>query len=274
MLNKNNILIKNNKILFLSIPLREHANPSIALAETLISRGHNCTFGIHKSGMHWPGEIAGLKVIEDKTQSLLDPGCWSKVSRLTGKNPGFKGEKLMAKLMLPLVQEESYASIISIIEELKPDLIIAEKTMIPAMDLAVKFNIPYIEVSDLISFRAPLLPHLPALSSSRPKFLTFWERFGNYYDLITLFLAYYPFGVLGQIIRMRRKFKIPKIGHHPIKASLSICTSTFGLELPRPIPPNVLLVGPIFRHTEALNETIQHWLDHSEKPVIYISMGP
>ena len=72
---------------------------------------------------------------------------------------------------------------------------------------------------------------------------------------------------------MRRHFGIPLRAHHPLRTSLSICASTFGLELPRPIPPNVKVVGPILRKVKPLAEPLKKWFEESPNPVIYISMG-
>ncbi len=101
-----------------------------------------------------------------------------------------------------------------------------------------------------------------------------WERFLNKFRPLLLLPQFIP--VMKELNQVRRECYGCQNFPDPYSKHLIIVGTAFGIEIPRPIPPLVKMVGPIFPITiEPLSPSLKEWLEAGEEGtvVIYIAFG-
>ncbi|MEL7034858.1 MAG: glycosyltransferase [Cyanobacteria bacterium J06592_8] len=264
-------------IMFVSLPLLGHTNQMIALAQELVCRGYKVSFVISEVAKEWV-ESTGADLIpwnprletSDQEQADQKESLWDKVSR---EKTNWRGEKMMLERLITSYVPR-YQTLEPIFRKYKPDLIVVDRAVIPAMDLAWQTNLPCI-------IQSQFLGNFVNTSSNFPRFGTSYSINMNRQEKIIN--KFKPLLLLPQFISVLKKLNKVRSGccgsqnlPDHFKKNLIIVGTTFGVEIPRPIPPLVKMVGPIFPKTiKPLSPSLKEWLEAGEEGtvVIYIAFG-
>lgn len=90
--------------------------------------------------------------------------------------------------------------------------------------------------------------------------------------------AYLRLGLCAELnARRATRGLAPASMYRRLAGHLVVGTSSFGLESPRALPPNVVLVGPMVDRAEvaagAGDDALEAWLAESDEPAVFVSMG-
>ncbi len=134
-------------IMFVSLPLLGHTNQMIALAQELVDRGYKVSFVISEVAKEWV-ERTGADFIpwnpsletSDESNNHYKYSIWHQVSR---EQSSWRGEKMMLKQLIK-AYVSMYKTLEPIFSKYRPDIILVDRAVIPAMDLAWQMNLPCI----------------------------------------------------------------------------------------------------------------------------------
>ena len=255
-------------IMLVSLPLLGHTNQMIALAEELVSRGYKVSFVISQKAQGWI-EKTGADFVPWNAK-LETNSVWEKVSQ---EASNWRGEKIMLERVvnnyIPM-----YETLKPIFDKYKPDIIVVDRAVIPAMDLAWQMNLPCIIQSRFLGNFAKTNSNFPNFGTSFSIKMNRLEKF--IYKFRPLFLLPKFLPIINELNKIRSQCcnsqKLPAI----YTKHLILVGTVFGIEIPRPIPPLVKMVGPIFPKTIApLTPSLKQWLEAGEQDavVVYIAFG-
>jgi MGT family glycosyltransferase len=263
-------------IMFVSLPLRGHANQMIALAQELATRGNRVSFVIPEEARGWithPNVDFIAWELETANKDLDDnaKSVWKEVS----SEPSiWHGEIMMLneliKCYIPI-----YKTLIPIFEQHSPDLLVIDRAVIPGMDLAQTINLPYIIQTRFLGNFVKTTSKYPRFGTPYSINMSPWQRCLNFLRP----LWQLPFLLSG--MKKLNQVRSHCVGDHklsdPFSEHLMIVGSAFGFEIPRELPSWVKMVGPIFPNKiEPLSPSLNQWLEDANKnntAVIYIAFG-
>jgi len=261
-------------IMFVSWALLGHANQMIALAQELVCRGYQVSFVIPEAGRKWLSNTGANFIPWELTIEVKDQGFnysnesfWSQTSH---EPSNWRGEKMMFNLIIKNY-EPMYKTLAPIFQQHSPDMLLIDRAVAPAMDLAQQMNIPYI-------IQTQFLGNLVKTSSKYPRFgtsysikMNIWQRCLNFLKPPLFTLYFLP--SMKKLNQVCLKCNPSKNWNNPFEQHLLIVGTSFGIEIPRPLPPLVQMVGPIFPKTiEPLSPSLNQWLEEGEE-VVYMAFG-
>lgn len=264
-------------IMFVSLPLLGHTKQMIALAQELVSRGYKVSFVISEVAKEWV-EGTGADFIPwnptlatiDESNNRHNDSIWHQVSR---ERSNWRGEKMMLQRLINFYVP-MYKTLEPIFHQYKPDIIVVDRAVIPAMDLAWQMNLPCIIQSRFLGKFVKPSANIPRFGTSYSINMNLWERFLNRLEPLWLILQFLP--LIKKLARLRSECCGSQNLPDPFSKNLIIVGTAFGIEIPRPIPPLIKMVGPIFPKTiEPLSPSLKEWLEAGEEGtvVIYIGFG-
>ena len=261
-------------IVFVSLPLLGHTNQMLAIAEELVSRGHHVSFVINDAAKAWVTPtgaqfIAWNPPTDSSSSAHASTQMWKTVSQTASR---WQGDRLMLKRIIT-VYEPLHHSIASILQAASPDLLVIDRAVFPAMDFAQQHHIPYIVQTRFLGNFVKPHADAPQFGTAYSQHMTLWERCLN--RLAPIALQIYLLPTMLKLNQVRKACADGQEVSDPFQGQMTIVGNTFDLELPRPLPDRVHLVGPIFaKAMPALTESLQHWLDAAQSEgVIYIAFG-
>jgi UDP:flavonoid glycosyltransferase YjiC (YdhE family) len=264
-------------VMFVSLPLLGHANQMIAIAQELVCRGYQVSFVIAEEARQWiantnahfiPWELrleTTDEGIDDNKQDL-----WQKSSQ----EPSiWRSEKIMLNGLI-----DSYVSMYKtlkpIFQQYSPDLLVIDRAVIPAIDLAQQMNLPYIIQTRFLGNFVPANSKYPRFGTSYSVHMNLWQRCLNFFRPYWLLLHFLP--AMRKLNQVRSQCTDQKKLNDPFSQHPMIVGTAFGIEIPRPLPPFVHLVGPIFPKTvKPLSPSLSKWLEEGKESqgVVYIAFG-
>lgn len=268
-------MTRQKHIAFVSLPLLGHTSQMLAIAAELVSRGHQVSFVINEAAKSWVSPT-GARFIAWNPSIDLDRAdhspalMWQAASETANR---WQGDRLMLKRMIA-VYAPLYHSIASILQAASPDLLVIDRAVFPAMDFAQQHQIPYIVQTRFLGNFVKPPAHAPQFGTAYSQNMTFGERLLN--RLAPIALQTYLLPAMLKLNQIRKACADGREVHGPFEKQMTIVGNTFDLEIPRPLPDHVHLVGPIFAKTmPPLPESLQNWLDaaQSQSGVIYIAFG-
>lgn len=262
--------------MFVSLPLLGHTNQMIALAEELVSRGYKVSFVISEKAQEWVKKTGAdlipwsLQLEKNAESNNNHNSMWEKVSK---EPSNWRGEKIMLERVINKYTP-MYETLEPIFKKYKPDIIVVDRAVIPAMDLAWQMNLPCIIQSRFLGNFAKTNANLPDFGTSFSIKMNRLEKFINKFRPLFLLPKFLP--IIKKLNQIRSQCcdsqNLPAI----YTKHLILVGTVFGIEIPRPIPPLVKMVGPIFpKAIEPLTPSLKEWLEVGEEGTvaIYIAFG-
>jgi len=263
-------------ILFVAPPYTGHSNQLIVLASELVRRGHQVRFA-NAEAFRKPINDAGATFVAwEPERAMTDPKIlrrrhevWKVASR---ERSILRGERRMLEVAVD-AYVPMHRTLLPIFDEYLPDLVIADSAAVPAIDLAAERGISRIVVAQFLGDHAKMEGHLPRYGTPFLRKMSVVESLLNFAHPLLAFAHFTPSYL--RLIRLRRQCGIttPVLGIYRDNPML-VCT-TFGVELARPLPARIQMVGPILpRNSQSLDPELQAWLDEPAKaPVVFMSFG-
>lgn len=263
-------------VMFISVPLRGHTNQLIALAEELAFRGYSVSFVIHATAKAWitdpriqfiPWDLELASKPRKYTTEQDD--FWSKVSQEPSR---WRSNKLMLERLIAFYPA-MYQSLKQILKTYSPDCLVVDRAAISALDLAIQNKLPLIIQTRFLGDLVPPLQNTDANVSS-PTRLKFLHKYLS--RLISRLERLYVLSNLLKLNQIRELCANQKGLPNPWHNQTMIVGTSFGIERPRPLPPNVHMVGPIFSRTmPPLDDSLREWLESSldSTAIVYMAFG-
>ena len=268
---------EKKRILFVGPGWSGHNNQLISLAEELSARKYEVSYAT-SAPFRERIESKGVKfylwdpdsIISDADLLARYHGHFDRVAL----NPNLIHQDVLLFDLLADMYPTTYDLLEKIFDTCSPQLVVGDAYTIPAVDLAYKRGIPCVVQAISLEDHALTGPGHPHYATGYCLEMSLAERVSNFL---------YPYRVdwalrrpLSKLERYRNKLGFNLDYRVPFNASIILAPTTFGFELARPVPSNVLLVGPIFpREIEPLSDSLQCWLDESGAGggALYVSFG-
>ncbi|MEM6599460.1 MAG: glycosyltransferase [Cyanobacteria bacterium P01_D01_bin.36] len=262
--------------MFISVPLLGHTQQMIALAQALVDRGYRVSFLLTEAAQGWLSD-SDISVIpwhvelaEDTDVYLPEQKIfWSRVSK---EPSSWRSDKLMLERIITFYAP-MYKSLKDIAAQHRPDCLVVDRAVVPAMDFAQQNNLPCIIQTRFLGNFVKPEPKYPQFGTSYSVHMNFWEKCLNF--LVPRLQQYYLLPTLLKFNQVRQRCANQKELPGPWDEKTMIVGTSFDIELPRPLPPNIHMVGPIFpKSSPPLGDSLHDWLDSEpESPVVYMAFG-
>ncbi len=263
--------------MLISVPLMGHTSQLIALGEELAHRGYKVSIVLHEAAQAWvtDREIQFIpwkfKLTGSNAAYLAQKEpFWQKI---TQEPHPWRGDQLMLERVITFYRP-MYESLQPILQAHQPDCLVIDRAVVPAIDLAIQEHWPFvIQTRFLGNFVKP--------SADQPQFgtdysiqMNRWQKWLNFLSprLETLYLL----PTMLKLNRVRQDCTQQQDLPSPWENQTMIVGTSFAIEQPRPLPPNVHLVGPIVpRRQTPLSDSLREWLESSVVSVgsIYMAFG-
>lgn len=261
--------------MFVALPLHGHLRPLAVQARLLSARG-------------WTVRVASLDRARSSVEGVpfdglgaLPPGVESveEVFRRATAEPDFVAGSRLITQWSSAMWTPIYDGALALGKELRPDLVVTDVATPAGIDVADKLGVPVVinnpdvlpMVSEAILETAPDVPlmHVGHGRTTRPAWMRWLHR---------------PLRAFG--LAASRRWLAEQIEPHRAARGLApadplrraegrpvLVDTVFGLEYPRPLPPNIEMVGPMFDPQEpALPAELDAWLSQPG-PVVYVNLG-
>ena len=272
-------------VLLIVLPVAGHMNPSLALGEELVRRGHNVTFLTNTDPTTEKKTMEKVKV---RGMTYVSAGESIVAGQLAAKAKIFKQEPsvftLMQKLLTCLPQEvatlgkflDRYLAINSV------DIMVGEEFVEPALRcFGTQRNIKTTILSTTLQYQPHTVPHWPwpgMIAGSISDNLTFLQRLKL--TLMGTAIQFFFKNIIGRFMFNSVQAYCPSVTLTQATAAAGvympqIVPSVIGFEYPRTISPLTTYVGPVLtRNPDPISAELQEWLDgKEEQSVVYVSMG-
>lgn len=263
--------------MFISLPLLGHANQMIALAQEMVCRGYQVSFVIPEEAKEWIANIGADFIPWDITRETTIPGSdnetklvWQRVSQ---EPSNWRGERMMLNSLIDRYVP-MYKTLVPIFHKYKPDLLVIDRAVIPAMDVSQHINLPYIIQTRFLGNFVPTSSKYPRFGTSYSVQMNLWQRCLNFFRPYWLLLHFLP--TMRKLEEVRSKCSNGKKLGDPFRERPIIVGTAFGIEIPRPLPPLVQMVGHILpKILEPVSPSLKKWLEEGEEGtgVVYIAFG-
>lgn len=271
--------VMNNKkrILIVAPPLVGHTNQLLVLGQELLERGYQVAFANSES-FREKAERTGLEfILWDPELAITDPelirlrnDVWERASR----EPSIlQGERWMFDVVADSYPA-MYKTLAPIFPQYRPDLVLVDSASVVAMDLAAHNRVPCVILAQFLGGHVKTDLKYPQYGTALPMYMNFKQRIQNrLHPWISLGYWIPPF----RRISKYRKECGPFLSHEVLYyKSLMMVSTAFGVEVPRPTPPLIQMVGPIFsKNAEPLTPSLKSWLeeDGPNAKVVFMSFG-
>ncbi len=195
---------------------------------------------------------------------------WQRVSQ----EPSIWRGEIMMLYGLIALYIPMYKTLVTILQQYKPDLLVIDRAVIPAMDLAQKMNLPYIIQTRFLGNFVPVSSKYPRFGTSYSIHMNLWQRCLNFIRPYWLLVHFLP--AIRKLNQVRKQCTAAKKLNDPFSQKSMIVGTAFGIEIPRPLPPFVQMVGPIHpKKLEPLSLSLSKWLEEGKEliGVVYIAFG-
>ncbi len=264
-------------VMFVSFPLLGHANQMIALAQELVCRGYQVSFVIAEEAREWLANTDAHFIPWNSRLGTNGEGIddhkkdiWQRSSQ---EPSVWRGEKIIWNELIDSYVV-MYETLKPIVQQYSPDILVIDRAVTPAMDLAQQVNLPYIIHTRFLGNFVPASSKYPRFGTSYSVHMNLWQRCLNFFRPYWLQLLFFP--TTRKFNQVRRQCSDKKKLNDPLSQRPMIVGTTFGIEFPRPLPPFVHLVGPIFPKTiKPLSASLNKWLEEEKESqgVVYIAFG-
>ena len=272
-------------VLLIVLPTAGHMNPSLALGEELVRRGHNVTILTNTDPTTEKKTMGKVKV---RGMTYMSAGESVVAAQLAAKAKTFKQEPsvftLMQKLLTYLPQEiatlgkflDGYLAINSV------DIMVGVEFVEPALRcIGTQRNIKTTILSTTLQYQPHTVPHWPwpgVIAGSTSDNLTFLQRLKL--TLMGTAIQFFFINIIGRFMFNSVQAYCPSVTLTQATAAAGvympqIVPSVIGFEYPRTISPLTTYVGPVLtRNPDPISAELQVWLDSKEEQsVVYVSMG-
>jgi ceramide galactosyltransferase len=259
----------------ISVPLLGHTNQLLALSEELVSRGYTVSIVIHPMAKAWVTDrniqfIPWIfKLADSDEENILQKDTfWHKISQ---ESHPWRGNKLMLERVIAFYRP-MHESMKRLLQIHHPDFLLIDRAVVPAIDLAIQQQLPFIiQTRFLGNFVKPSL-HKPQFGTDFPMRMNLWQKYLNF--LGPRLEAFYLLPTMLKLNRVRQDCANQKDLPSPWENQTMIVGTSFGIEQERPLPDKVHMVGPIFSNTQKpLDDSLREWLEGDQTGVIYMAFG-
>ncbi len=260
------------RILLSVVPASGHVNPMLAIGQALHTNGHTVAFTtaemyqeqIERAGFQFYAMAYPAGAVEAIHEAFRQPARWS--SQFSPQAP----QSYFFRDLPDLV-----ASIITAIEDFKPDVLANDGNQYAGPIAADACGIPYSNFFAIVN---------PLLSKDAPPFglgLT-WKPTGHPYRWLWKLLRMLVYGVMLRhdlfVNRVRRRYGLKSRWGNLLAPSpyLTLIATTDDYEYPRrDLGRQVMYVGPVTtaQRGEVHDDFPWEWLAKDDRPTFYVSMG-
>lgn len=269
--------MRKKHVMFVSLPLLGHTNQMIALAQELVCRGYYVSFVISETARKWLANTDTYFIAWEPIQETTNEGFDEKTKLLWQKAScelsNWRSDKIMLNGLIDMYIP-MYKTLIPILNKHSPDLLVIDRAVIPAMDLAAQMELPYIIQTRFLGDFVKTSSRYPRFGTSYPIQMNLWQRCLNFFRPLWLLPHFLP--IMAKLNQVRRQCTGSKKLNDPFSQHLMVVGTAFGIEIPRPLPPLVQMVGPIFSKTVTpLSPSLSKWLAEGIEGagVVYIAFG-
>lgn len=171
-------------IMAISVPLMGHTNQLIALSEELARRGYTVSIVIHPTAKTWVTDHniqfipwTFQSVASDDRYIVQKDEFWHKISQ---EPHPWRSNQLMLERVITFYRP-MYESLKKLLHEHHPDCLIVDRAVIPAIDLAIQQQLPFIiQTRFLGNFVKPSLDQ-PQFGTDYPMRMNLWQKFFNFF---------------------------------------------------------------------------------------------
>lgn len=263
-------------VMVISVPLMGHTNQLIAISEELVRRGYRVSIVIHPTAKTWISD-PNIQFIPWTAQSLDSEDeyspekdtFWHKISQ--EPHPWRSNQMMLERITT--FYRLMYESLKRLLQEHHPDCLIIDRAVVPAIDLAIQQQLPFmIQTRFLGQFVKPS-PDQPQFGTGYSAQMNLWQKLLNF--LSPRLEAFYLLPTLLKLNQIRQNCTHQKDLPDPWKNQTIIVGTSFEIEPQRPLPANVHLVGPIFSSKQKpVGDSLHDWLESDGKTgVIYMAFG-
>jgi MGT family glycosyltransferase len=264
-------------VMVISVPLMGHTNQLIALSEELVCRGYTVSFVIHPTAQTWVND-PNIQVIPWEPQSVhsddeyIAPkdAFWHKISQ---EPYSWRSSQLMLERVIAFYRP-MYESLKRLLQEHHPDCLIIDRSVIPAIDLAIQQQLPFIIQTRFLGQFVKPSSDQPQFGTDYPTQMNLWQKFLNF--LVPQLETFYLLPTMLKLNRIRQECAHQKDLSSPWDNQTIIVGSSFDIEPQRPLPTKVHMVGPIFsNHQKPVGDSLHDWLESGfgKTGVIYMAFG-
>lgn len=254
-----------------------HTNQLIALSEELARRGYTVSILIHETAKTWITDhniqfIPWKSNLTDSDDEYIPQKdtFWNEISQ---EPNSWRSNQLMLGRVTAFYRP-MYESLKIILQEHHPHCLVIDRAVIPAIDLAIQQQLPFIiQTRFLGNFVKPSF-HQPQFGTDYPIQMNLWQKCLNF--LGPRLEALYLLPTMLKLNRVRQDCAHQKDLPNPWDNQTMIVGSSFGIEQERPLPAKVHMVGPIFSNSpKSLGDSLREWLepDSDRTRVIYMAFG-
>lgn len=271
------VSLHNGHIVFVSIAIKEHAQPLLRVASEMKDRGYQVAFATHDSGKEWV-EAYGLPFLSAGEIPSTPNELRVKLQAMTKDASNFRGILTMFNDIYVRAARPMFDALLPQLDDTgtnlnAPDLLVLDIATVGAQYLAQKLEIPYILNSPSLLFDLGGAPsYVPAWGTGFHENMSLWNRCINILFPRLLSVALTP--PFMELNKMRYELDLPpfRSQHDLFKGDRILLNTAFGLEHPHPLSPLVDAVGPIMPvpggtasnlERQPLSAALGNWLDES-----------
>mmetsp|Transcript_12831 Transcript_12831/g.16852 ORF Transcript_12831/g.16852 Transcript_12831/m.16852 type:complete len:481 (+) Transcript_12831:36-1478(+) len=256
-------------VVFVSIPSFGHVKPLMNFAQQFLSTDSNYKYRVTFVTSKRCSDFVRSKCMNDEVEVVgLDDGITPEYERFDLGQPEDSKLKLHATEWL---RNQMYPCLQKYFADLQtfPDMMIVDHLTFAGGLVANEFNIPYIVHLSWPLFMLSAIGILP-YPESTPLHKILWGRWNSFRRLV---------GSTGLLPQFLHPPGPPEVFFRNIrnaaKGHMILCTSAFGVEPPRPLPPYVKLIGkgkPERYTGEGVTSELRAFLECFDN-IIYVSFG-
>jgi UDP:flavonoid glycosyltransferase YjiC (YdhE family) len=269
--------LSRGDIWLVSIPLYGHLGPLLLQGAELARRGWRVSVATTEEARPAVERHPELRFLSLGRMEMDPAAAVAMVARVTAEPDFLKG---MMVILSGLDQAWTvvYDGLVAALEKERPRLMVVDLATTAGLDAAEAAGVPLVvNNADLLPVLPaglfPPAPGVPSLFSGRsihhPSKLPRWLHPAR--RVVEMKAASLTVGRLQN--RLRRSRGLPPVDFHErLRGRLVLVNSAFGLEYPRPLPPQVHMVGPMLPPLEPLPPELARWLEEGP-PVALVSLG-
>lgn len=264
-----------NHIMAISVPLMGHTNQLIALSEELARRGYTVSIVIHPAAKTWVTDH-NIQFIPWIVQSVTSDDeyiaqqnkFWDKISQ---EPRSWRSNQLMLERVITFYRP-MYESLKKLLYEHQPDCLMIDRAVVPAIDLAIQQQLPFIIQTRFLGNLVKPSSHQPQFGTDNPAQMNLWQKFLNF--LSPRLETFYLLPTMLKLNQVRQECTSQKDLPSPWDNQTMIVGTSFGIEQQRPLPAKVHMVGPIFSSRQKpVGDSLREWLESDRTGVIYMAFG-
>jgi len=249
------------QIAFVCIPHSGHMIPMLNIADFVMSQGRHHV-RLHTADFAAQGFEKKVKQIKAELVPVDTKGMTDESLE--------EQSKIRDVLPYNILTEVMYDSLVRSFQESRPDVVVADFATVAAMDAAKALGIPLV-----INVPGPVSMLRDFLGLMDPS--THTSRFGFHFGRTT----FSPFVLLRCVNLKGFGSWATSLREHVLDGALMLVQTIWGLDKPQPLPPNIVVTGPVLPPPLDLRERLA--AEHKElyrflhasglEGVVYVSTG-